>query len=191
MAGIDIKNLPLIRSATEWSADLGAKLAEALQDIALQASNGQQQTNANPTGQPQPPPPVQGISVSAQNGYMHVAIKDQSPIYRGVRYYVEHADNPQFTNPQIVALHDVRNVTIPVGNQKRYVRAYSAYSSSEPNAPIYHGSSVEPIAVAGGGAHDGPAFLPSQGSGTGPAGAGLQGPGKEPFRPVAGKPPIR
>src|SRR6185369_17239295 len=110
------------------------------------------------------------------------------PFYRGIRYYVEHADNPQFTDPQIVRAGDVRNITIPAGG-KRYVRAYASYPSSAPNEPVYHGSSVEPIAVDSGG--NGPAFLPSQGSGTGAAGVGLQGPGKEPFRPVDGKPPTR
>lgn len=188
---LDIKNLSFIRSASEWSGDLGVKLAEALESIALQTANGQQQTNANPNGQPNPPPQVQGVNVSGRNGFLHVAITDNSSIYRGVRYYVEHADNPHFVNPQIVALHDVRNTNIPVGNQTRYVRVYSAYSSSAPSAPVYHGSPGLPTPVNGGGSDSGPAFLPSQGSGTGAAGVGLQGPGKAAFRPVNGGPPIR
>lgn len=186
-----VKNITAIRSASADSPDVFTKIAEALESIAMQSANGQQQTNANPTGSPNPPPQVHGVSVTGQNGFMHVAIKDENPIYRGIRYYVEHADNAQFTNPQIVALHDARNATIAVGNQKRYVRVYSAYSSSAPSDPVYHGSAAQPIAVNGGGSDSGPAFLPSQGSGTGPAGAGLQGPGVQPYRPVAGAPPTR
>jgi len=168
--------------------EFGAKLAEALASIQLAVNNQEQQTNANSVGPPQPPGKINGVQVTGANGFLHVAIQDENPIYRGIRYYVEHADNPQFTNPQVVALHDVRNVTIPVGGV-RYVRAYSAYSSSAPSDPTYHGNPAQPTAVDTRGV--GPQLLPSQGSGTGQAGVGLEGPGKEPFRPIAGAPPTR
>lgn len=185
---LDIKNLATIRSAQEWTPSLAAQFAEALQSIALAHNNVESQVNGNATGGPQPPPKIDAVSVTGQNGFLHVAVHHDASFFRGIRYYVEHADNPQFTDPQVVALHDVRNVTIPVSGT-RYVRAYSAYSGSAPSEPVYHGSVAQPTPVVAGGI--GPALLPSQGSGTGQPGVGLQGPGKEPFRPVAGAPPTR
>jgi hypothetical protein len=90
-----------------------------------------------------------------------------------------------------VPMHDSRNISIPVGNQARYVRVFSSYSESAPSAPVYHGGAASPKAVNGGGSGPGPAFLPSQGSGTGAAGQGLSGPGPVPFRSATGAPPTR
>ncbi len=176
-----IRNLP---------GDLGPRLYEALADLARQNQTIAQQVNGNPKGQPTAPPAISGVNVTGQDGHLHVAITDNAPIYRGIRYYVEHADNPHFQNPITVALHDTRNVTIPVGNQTRYVRAYSSYSSSPPSDPVYHGG-AQPIAVNGGGSGPGPRFLASEGSGTGAQRVGLQGPGVAPFRSQNGVAPKR
>lgn len=176
-----IRNLP---------GDLGPRLYEALADLEARNHTLAQQVNGNPKGEPAAPPNIAGVNVTGQDGFLHVAITDNAPIYRGIRYYVEHADNPHFNNPITVALHDTRNVTIPVGNQTRYVRAYSSYSSSQPSPPVYHGG-AQPIGVKGGGSGPGPAFLPSEGSGTGAPRVGLQGPGIAPFRSPNGKSPVR
>ena len=185
---LQIKELAFLRGVDHWTPDLGAKLAEALQSIQQAHNNIEAQMNGNSTGGPHPPGKINGIQVTGQNGFLHVAIQDNNPIYRGIRYYAEHADNPQFTNSHTVYMGDARNITIPVGGT-RYVRAYSAYSSSAPSEPTYHGNPAQPIAVNAG--CGGPDLLPSQGSGTGSAGVGLQGPGKIPFRPIAGAPPKR
>ena len=183
-----VRNLAFLRSVPGF----GQKLYEALTDLATRITVGAQQTNGNQTGEPIPPPQVSGVKVSGQNGYIHVAIVDNNQnLYRGIRYYAEHADNQAFRDPHIVPMHDSRNITIPVGNQTRYVRVYSAYPSSAPSAPVYHGGAV-PIPVNGGGTDSGPMFLSSQGSGTGAAGEGLSGPGPIPYRSdIPGKPPIR
>ena len=179
-----IRNLDQIRNTDP-------RLYEALSDIIGRQNNIEQQMNANGVGNPQPPPTVNGVQVTGSNGFLHVAITDQGGLYRGIRYFTEHADNPAFTNPQVVPMGDSRNVTIPVGNQTRYVRVYSSYISSHPSDPVYHGSSVAPTPVNGGGSNSGPQFLPSQGSGTGDAGVGLQGPGRVAFRSDNGVPPVR
>lgn len=188
---MDIPNLDYFRSISIPDfPDFGAKMVQSLQSIATQATNVEQQTNSNPKGQPTAPPQINKVEVSGRDGVLSVSITDNNPIYRGIKYYAEHADNPQFTNSITVPMVDSRNVTIPVGSQKRYVRAYSAYSSSPASPPVYHGGAM-PEPVAGGGATPGPLFLPSQGSGTGLAGQGLQGPGDVPFRSPNGLPPIR
>jgi len=186
------KNATYIRSLhSEQFPDLGAKLHEAIMDIASRTMTLAQQTNSNLTGQPQPPPAVNGVKVTGQGGYLHVAITDGNALYRGVQYFAEHADNPYFTDPHIVPMGASRNVSIPVGNQTRYVRVYSAYGSTGPSAPVYHGSEVAPLPVSGGGNGPGPLFLSSQGSGTGTPGQGLTGPGVVPFRSDTGVPPVR
>jgi hypothetical protein len=189
---IKIRNLAAIRSAKEWTPDLAGKMYEALQDFNSAITNHVQQTNGNPTGEPQPPDSQMGVQVTTRQGYMHVAMNDQGPLYRGVQYWVEHADNPNFTN----AVHtqasgtELRNHTEFIGNQTRYVRAYKSYPWSSPTSPVIHGGTA-PIAVQGGGAHPGPLYLPSQGTGTSTAGQINTGPGPVPFRSATGAPPIR
>lgn len=173
---MNVRNLPEIRSKDP-------KLHEALQDIIRAISTTAQQVNANPDGPAQPPPQVNAIKVSGANGRFHVAITDQnSQLSRGVSYFVEHADNPQFTNPITVEVGASRNLDLSLGNVTRYFRAYSSYSTSDPSAPVYHGGSASPVPVSGGGASGGPDFLPSEGSGTGIQGEGLSGFGPVPKR---------
>ena len=187
-----IPHLDYIRTlSTPEFPDLGARLYEALHAIQGQASTTESQANLNPTGNPAAPPPLDGIKVSGQNGHFQIAIQHSAPIYRGVRYFVEHADNPHFTNPHVIALGESRNHSVFLGNVTRYFRAYTSYASSPPSEPTYHGSSAAPTPVLGGGSVGGPAFQPSQGSGTGAAGVGLSGPGPIPFRSVSGAPPTR
>lgn len=186
-----IRNLDFIRQlASKDFPDLGAKLVETFSDLVRQISNHSQQTNSNPDGSALPPSPINGLNVTAQNGHFSVAIQDNGPIYRGINYWLEHADNPNFFNPQVIDLGQTRNHTVFLGNATRYFRAYSSYTGSPPSSPVYFGG-PSPQGVQGGGSVGPPAFQPSQGSGTGPAGAGLQGPGIAPFRSLTGVPPLR
>jgi hypothetical protein len=188
----EVRNLDYIRNlSSKEFPDLGAKLFEALTDIAGNQNTLAQQVNGNVNGAPQAPPAVNGLQVSAQNGHFQVAITDNSPIYRGISYYVEHADNPNFTNAHTVNLGSSRNANLFLGNVNRYFRAYSSYASSPAGPPVYHGSQAQPLVVSGGGAIGGPAFLSSQGSGTGAPEQALQGPGRIPFRSATGAPPTR
>jgi hypothetical protein len=190
---LKIPNIDFIRSITtaDQLAQLGPKLAEALQGIAQGVDNGQMQTNSNPNGEPLAPPAVNGMKVTGQNGHFQVAIQHDGDIYRGVKYFVEHADNPNFTDSQTVKMSDSRNANLTLGNVDRYFRAYAAYDGSPPGPAVYHGDAGTPLMVNGGGAQGGPAFLPSEGSGTGTPGQGLQGPGTNPFRSKTGAPPER
>ncbi len=180
---MQVRNLDEIRARDP-------KLYEALIDIINGSGTIAQQVNGNPNGQPSAPPQINGLQVTAQDGFAHVSISDENQIYRGIRYYVEHADNPNFTNPQVVPMVDSRNTVVPIGKGIRYFRAYSAYSSSGPSAAVYHGDASQPIAVSGGGSFEVP-FASAQGSGTGAAETGLSGPGPIPFRSPTGVPPVR
>jgi hypothetical protein len=185
------KNLNYLRGMSSPDMpDLGSKLYEVFQGILQQNQNVQMQTNSNGDGTPAAPPQVNGVQVVGSNGHLSIAVNDTNDVYSGVQYFAEHADNPNFTNPQIVPMGASRNISISVGNQDRYVRVYSSYGSSPPSSPVYNGGSI-PVAVNGGGTDSGPTFLPSQGSGTGLPGQGLSGNGITPFRSLNGKPPTR
>lgn len=184
---MSVRNLDFIRNIPVF----GTRLYEALRDLDNQHQALASQTNGNSTGQPLAPPAINSLKVVANAGHFNVAITDQSPIYRGISYFIEHADNPAFTNPQVEHIGASRNATFFFGNVTRYWRAYSAYGSSPASAPAYHGSAAVPLAVTGGGDNSGPTFQASQSSGTGAQGQGLQGPGTIPFRSSTGAPPIR
>lgn len=181
---MSVRNLDYIRQ-------MDPRLYEAIADIIQQHQTLTQQVAGNSTGQPEPPPPISGLKVTGQNGHFHIQITDNNPIYRGIRYQAEYADNPNFTHAQPVRMGDARNHTVFLGNGTYYWRAYSAYISSHPSDPAYHGDAGLPLPVSGGGDIGGPALLPPQGTGTGSPGEALSGPGKIPFRSADGVPPKR
>lgn len=189
---LKIRNLDYIRSAKPDDPQLGSRIYEALQDFNSAISNHLSQTNGNATGEPQPPPSPMGIQVTARDGYAHIALNDQGPLYRGVQYWVQHSSTPNFTD----AIHtqasgtELRNHTEFIGNQTRYFRAYKSYAASAPTAPVIHGGNL-PMAVNGGGSVAGPIFLPPQGTGTSPASGAVSGPGPVAFRSTTGLPPVR
>jgi|GEM_PF-678840 len=190
MSQFTVRNLTEIRAAKEWTPDLAGKMYEAFQDLLTHQANIASQTTSNPKGPSQPPPSINGVQVSAQNGFAHVAITDNNEVFRGIRYYAVHSASNQFSNPQIVPMGDSRNVTIPIGNQTRHFAVYSSYLNSPPSPMIMHGGAT-PIPVSGGGSDAGPAFLDGQGSGTGAKGIAHSGPGPIPFRSSTGAPPTR
>ena len=180
---LSLRNLDYIRSKDP-------RLAETFKDLAEQFATLESQVNGSATGEPKAPPAINSLVVTAQNGHFSAAISDNNQsLYRGVGYFLEHADNPNFTDPQIIHLGTTRNWNGFLGNVTRFWRAYSAYPGSPSSAPAYHGGNAIPQPVSGGGTVPGAVFQPSQGSGTGAQGVGLSGFGPVPYRGV--KPPIR
>lgn len=162
------------------SENIGRDLHKALTSIQGQSTNTEQQANTNPNGQPTAPPAINGFHVSTgPGGEFQLAITDNSEVSRGVKYWAEHATNPQFTNAHAIDIGQTRNHSVYLGNQTLYWRAYSSYGASPPSNHVYHGSAVRPIAVTGGVAGT---RAPSQGSGTGAAGQSGVGPGPVPKR---------
>jgi len=162
--------------------DAGARFYQMMKSIERQTSNTEQQGNVNPQGQPNLPPPIQDVQATGQNGVLHVSITHNGVgLQRGAINYIEHADNPNFINPQIRCVGDSRSYTEFVGNDTRYVRAYNAVPGSGAGQIVVHGGAT-PIPVNGGGSIGPPAYLPSQGSGTGAPGQGGVGPGPVPQR---------
>ena len=188
-----LKNLTYIKSLVFPQApELGTKMAELIESMSQWVNNIEQQTNSNATGEPNAPPPINSLNVTASNGHFQIAINhDNTQLYRGVNYFYEHSASPNFTNPHIVDMGTTRNHNLFLGNTTRYFRAYAAYPGSAPSPMVYHGSQASPRAVTGGGSIPGPSFSESQGSGTGTAGQPHSGFGPIPYRTSTGSPPIR
>lgn len=193
---LTVSNLDWLRKLSPQSFEdlhqLGPKLFQALQSIQTAHNNVELQTNTNSTAEPTSPPQIDNLHVTSSNGHFQVAITDNSEIYRGINYFVEHADNPNFTNAVQTQASGTakRNHNEYLGNTTRYFRAYSAYGTGPASKAVYHGG-AQPVAVIGGGSVGGPSFLASQGSGTGAAGQGLVGNGPVQFRSSTGVPPVR
>jgi hypothetical protein len=157
------------------------RLHDALHRIVTAVNNLGRGVGVDPAGATAPPAAIAAVSVTAANGIFDIAITDNSPLVRGIQYFVESDSTPGFTQPHVYSLGPSRNARFALGNLTLYWRGYSQYLGSAPSAPVAFGN--PPTAVAGGGAA-GPAPQPSAGSGTAP-GSGQQGGsgfGKELFR---------
>lgn len=187
------KNLSYFKNLSFPGApDFGTKLAEWMEQTGQAFNNIEQQNNSNATGEPQTPPAVNSLNVSAANGHFQIAINHEgAEFYRGVNYFVEHSATPNFTDPHIVDMGTSRNANLFLGNTTRYFRAYAAYPGSGPGPLVYHGGGAQPRPVSGGGTVPGAPFTASQGSGTGTAGQGHSGFGPIPYRTKTGAPPVR
>jgi hypothetical protein len=183
---MQIPNIDWIRNAKQDDPQLPWKIAESLDAISKGSTTTEQQGNLNAQGQPEPPPNIQSVTATGANGYLHVAIQDNSEnLSRGAEYFAEHSAFPDFRDAQIRPMGTSRQIDLPIGNATRYVRAYSAYPSSGPSAKVYHGGALNPTPVSGGSGDGPPAWLPSQGSGTGAPGQSGVGPGPLPKRTSA------
>lgn len=160
------------------SDNLGAQLSEGFKSVQSAISALEVQTNSDVTNGTSAPPNPQGLDAVAQNGYVTLAITDQSEgLARGAQYLIEHASNSSFADAQAVHIGPSRNATIFIGNQSRFFRALSFYSGGPASRAVYLGSAAQPKAISGGGTNPGPAWLPSQGTGTSAPGHMGTGPG--------------
>lgn len=187
------RNEDLIRKlADEKLGAFGARIVEALQDLDQQHKNLTQQVNGNSTGQPQAPPTVNSLNVTAKDGIFDAKIEDAGGISRGTEYFLEYSATPNFTAPTVIHLGATRNWRGSLGNQKLYFRAYSGFSTSPASPAVYHGTSVQPIPVEGGGPA-GPDLQPSAGAGTAVTNGtqGGYGYGPIPFRSATDTPPTK
>jgi hypothetical protein len=151
------------------------KLADSLQRIVDAVNTLGVGTAVDPAGNTAPPASISAISVQAADGIFDIAITDNSPVTRGISYFVESDTVPGFNAPHVYALGPSRNMRVSLGNLTLYWRGYSQYLGSQPSAPVVFGSPA--TAVVGGGAA-GPPPQSSSGSGTASGGSGGSGFGK-------------
>jgi hypothetical protein len=147
------------------------RLADSLQRIVDAVNTLGVGTGVDPAGNTAPPAPISAISVQAADGIFDVALTDNSPVTRGISYFVESDTTPGFNAPHVYALGPSRNMRVSLGNLTLYWRGYSQYLGSSPSAPVAFGAPPTPV-IGGGSA--GPALQSSAGSGTA-SGTGQQG----------------
>jgi len=141
-------------------------LAQTIRALQDQLTNVAIQVAATPIGTVQPPPSITALSVTAIGGIFDIQIQDNSPVNRGINYFVEYSTTANFSQPHVVDLGASRSYRATWGNQTLYFRAYSQYQTSAPSPTVYFGPSAAPTAVVGGGATAGPTPQSSTGSGT-------------------------
>jgi hypothetical protein len=142
------------------------EIAEALDELAGHTENIAGQVNASLTGTTNPPSSPAALTVTAAQGIFDARIDDTTEVNRGIHYFLEYSKSPSFNKPTTIHLGASRNFRAHLGNQTLYWRAHSSYPTSPRSTHVYHGTSVKPIAVLGGGPITGPEPLPSAGSGT-------------------------
>jgi hypothetical protein len=151
-------------------------LYESLRQVVAAVNALGRATGVDPAGSIEPPSPIGGLSVVAADGIFDVSITDNSPVYRGIFYFVESDTSSSFIAPRVHFLGCSRNLRLALGNLTLYWRAYSQYLGSLPSPPVTFGS--PPAAVVGGGS-SGPTLAPSAGSGTAKAQQGGSGFGRD------------
>ncbi len=171
----------------------GRYLADALRKLQEGTNNLGQNIAVDPAGTIPPPPPVQQLDVKTNGtGMVHAVITDHNQIQKGIHYFVEYANDPDFLQPHVVHLGASRSMTpvnLPAKDdngvaQKFYFRAYSQYPGGHPGDKVHFGGDI-PSAVDPGGAQA-LTLIPSTGSGTA-QNSGQQGGsgfGKTLFRPA-------
>ncbi len=141
-------------------------LADALDSIFGAAQSVASQTAASTSGVVSPPSAIAAVSVVAADGVFDVQIQDNSPVIRGINYFLEYSTTPNFAQPHVVDMGASRTYRATWGSQTLYFRAYSQYPTSNPSPTVYFGTQAKPVAVVGGGTAPGPTPQPSTGSGT-------------------------
>src|SRR5277367_2982535 len=147
-----VANIEWLRKLTADNLqNVGPRLYKALQSIQVGVRNIEQQGNFDANLHPAAPPPIDALNVTAANGIFHASITHNAPIYRGIHYHLEYADNPNFTNPFPVSMGESREHRTALGNLNLYFRGAASYGISPPTEWVYHGSQSAPTVVAGGG----------------------------------------
>ncbi len=171
----------------------GRYLADALRKLQEGTNNLGQNIAVDPAGTIPPPPPVQQLDVKTNGtGMVHAVISDHNQIQKGIHYFVEYANDPDFLQPHVVHLGASRSMTpvnLPAKDdngvaQRFYFRAYSQYPGGHPGPAVHFGGAV-PSAVDPGGTQA-LTLIPSTGSGTAQNSGeqGSSGFGKVLFRPA-------
>jgi len=170
---------------------MGALFQRIITAINTLATN----TASSAVGQMAAPPPPDAVAVKVAGEMAHVSITHNGPVLRGVQYFTEISNNPQFSQP-IVVHHGTSRTSHPFplpthddngATQNWYFRSYAQYHGSPPSEKTVFGGQENPVAVQMNGSTR-MTLLPSTGSGTAsPTGSqGGQGLGTFTTRPAQG-----
>jgi len=175
---LSIPNLEQIRDENPYTYEAMKKIVAAVNALARTAG-------LDPEGNAAAPAAIGSVGVSAANGMFDVAIVDKSPVRKAIHYFLEYDTQASFPNPRPIYLGPTRNISVFLGNQTLYFRAYSQYLGSPISPKITYGN--PPTAVTGGGPAPAPP-QPPQGSGGAGGGPGF---GEDPDAGLLGRKPFQ
>jgi hypothetical protein len=166
--------LAQIKNASTWQ-EMSHGAYEMLSQMQDHVNNGFQQLGVTTFQKSAPPPPLDSVSVKANNGMVHVTLNHNAVITKTIKYFVECATEPNFLQPHVEELGSSRGKFFPLPGlndssvaQPWFFRAYPQYHGSDAGEKTNFGSKFAPTSVAvGGTAALTP--LPSTGSGTAPS----------------------
>jgi hypothetical protein len=168
------------RALTLWiqqNSTQGSLLQKIINGVNTLANN----TASSAIGRLSPPPPIQGLNVVTGGEYAHITITHNGQIQQGIHYFVEIANNPQFSGAHPIDYGTSRTRDpihlAPLDStgaaQSWYARGYCQYPGSNPSSPVnFGGASPTAITTAG---TTRLSWLPSTGSGTSAANGSQSG----------------
>jgi hypothetical protein len=147
------------------------ELAVVIQKIADFTNNLARNSANSGNGNFPTPPNLEGLSVKASGGLVHISITHNAPIQKGITYFTEADTNPAFPQPHVIDHGSSRShfVNLPAKNdsgagQSWYFRSYAQYPGSKATSPINFGGTTPTAVSVGGNTSLTP--LSSTGSGT-------------------------
>lgn len=159
------------RALTKWIQENPTQGA-LLQKIITAVNTLGDNTASSAVGRISKPPNINGLNVKMAGEYAHVTIDHSGPIQQGIHYFVEAANNENFSNAHPIHFGTSRTRD-PIhlaakdddGNpQKWYLRAYAQYPGSSPSDPVNYGG-ASPTGLTPTGSTQ-LTWQPSTGSGT-------------------------
>jgi len=151
-------------------ADLGLLFDRLINYVNNSALHGQ----VDGSGKIQPPPPINGLNVSAGDGLVHVTHDHFSVVNKNIHYFTEwsvdagltwHVEHHGASREKTIPLAATNKTGAPV-SWNYIFRGYAQYPGSDPSPPTYYGGKNSPtvVNVTGATRLD---ILPAVGSGTG------------------------
>ena len=146
--------------------DPSGRLLAMMKKLEQGINNTAQQVNASPVGATEAPPQISGIAVVPKGGGVHqVTLQDNNPVNRGIFYFADYSQDPNFSTFTTVNMGPSRQIDVPAGTGDLHWRGYSQYQTSPPSEPVYHGVAVNSTGTTASAA----AGIAGTGSGTEPS----------------------
>lgn len=119
---------------------------DSLDHLASQIQAVVTQGNFSKKGIPTPPSSPTAINVTAVNGLRTVNIVHPNPV-SGIRWHLQYATDPNFTNPILVDLGESLTHEIYRPTGMIYIRAAAKFIASDRSQWIYFGNAASPTPV--------------------------------------------
>ncbi|HEV8491034.1 MAG TPA: hypothetical protein VGR76_02140 [Candidatus Angelobacter sp.] len=127
--------------------DPSGRLLKIVKQLENAHNNMGKQVNASPVGTTSAPPNISAVAAAPFSpGVLHVQIKDNNPVTRGLWYHYEISTTQDFQVGTVLHAGSTpsRDFLIPAGGGPIFARAYSQYTTSAPSQPVSAPAAVDP-----------------------------------------------